>query len=519
MKVNNASVNETLQNHPDWPSILCISDAFNSWNIPNAAGKIDTNKIDDLPTPFIAYTNNTKAPLAIVTFINNEAINVLQKNYDKVSVLNRTEFLKSWGGVYLIAEVNQNSGESNYEITRKKLIVKSLIPIFTWVALITFSFLLLHQKVTVIDEHLRYNIIGIYLQYVILLIGFTTSLFLIWHEIDKNNPLLHKVCTGIIKGNCTAILTGKGSKVFKGLSWSEVGFFYFSGGILILLFSEFGFKNSLSFLSWLNILVLPYTAYSIYYQWKVAKQWCLLCLIVQALLLIGCFNAITSGFLNTMDRLEPRFTVNVIILYLLPIFTWYGIKPYILRFQEHKNIKRKYLRIKFNSEIFQALLKKQKVITSPYTGLGIDLGNHAAKHTVIKVCNPFCGPCGLAHPIIEKLLAENRNLKVKIIFTVSNNLDHDSNKVVRHFLAIEQMNDESLIKRALDDWYLSDKKDYSNFAMKYPVNEESLNQSYKIEAMELWCKTMDISYTPTFFIDGYQLPDVYTVEDLKYLLL
>lgn len=26
VKVNNSTVNETLQNHPDWPSMLCISD-------------------------------------------------------------------------------------------------------------------------------------------------------------------------------------------------------------------------------------------------------------------------------------------------------------------------------------------------------------------------------------------------------------------------------------------------------------------------------------------------------------
>ena len=43
VKVNNATVNETLQNHPDWPSMLCVADSLNKWNIPNAAGKIESN--------------------------------------------------------------------------------------------------------------------------------------------------------------------------------------------------------------------------------------------------------------------------------------------------------------------------------------------------------------------------------------------------------------------------------------------------------------------------------------------
>ena len=56
VKINNATVNETLQNHPDWPTLLCISDSLNKWNIPNGAGKIDAHKIDELPVPFIANT-------------------------------------------------------------------------------------------------------------------------------------------------------------------------------------------------------------------------------------------------------------------------------------------------------------------------------------------------------------------------------------------------------------------------------------------------------------------------------
>lgn len=78
---------------------------------------------------------------------------------------------------------------------------------------------------------------------------------------------------------------------------------------------------------------------------------------------------------------------------------------------------------------------------------------------------------------------------------------------------------EITTKKSLDDWYLPEKKDYELFAAKYRMNGELMEQGNKIEAMERWCKTMDIQATPTIFINGYQLPDANSIEDLQYFLL
>jgi hypothetical protein len=223
---------------------------------------------------------------------------------------------------------------------------------------------------------------------------------LLWYEIDKSNPLLQKVCTGIVKGNSNAILTGKQAKVFSWLSWSEVGFFYFAGSLLTLLFVP----NTIILLAWLNMFALPYTMFSVYYQWRVAKQWCVLCLAVQALLVVGAVNVIASNFLFSLPQFSFLLIANSLLLFLLPALLWFTIKPYILSLQQAKNTKREYLRIKFNTEIFNTLLKKQKALTIPADGLGINLGNPAATNSIIKVCNPYCGPCAKAHPKIDALL-------------------------------------------------------------------------------------------------------------------
>ncbi len=197
---------------------------------------------------------------------------------------------------------------------------------------------------------------------------------------------------------------------------------------------------------------------------------------------------------------------------------WYAIKPGILKLQEVKNTKREYLRIKFNAEIFDTLLKKQKAITVSPEGFGINMGNPGAANTIIKVCNPYCGPCATAHPKIEALLEQNKNVKATIIFRTTNNEANPALKPVRHLLAVAAEGNDTKTRQALDDWYLPAEKDYEVFAAKYIMNGELGRQGDKVEAMDKWCTANDITYTPTIFINGQQLPDAYSIEDLQYFL-
>lgn len=215
VKVTNSTVDDTLQNHPDWPSLLCISDSLNKWNIPNAAGKIDVLEIDQLPTPFMAFTGSIENPLEIVTEVSEKTVTIYSTKHNKSIIENKEDFYKRWRGIYLIAEKIENSGEKDFEIKRRNSFITNLIPASLFVLLTVISFMLLQWDIDLLEIN---SIISIYLQYLILFTGVVVSLLLLWYEIDGNNPLLQKVCTGIVKGNCDAILSGKQSKVFSWLS-------------------------------------------------------------------------------------------------------------------------------------------------------------------------------------------------------------------------------------------------------------------------------------------------------------
>lgn len=245
----------------------------------------------------------------------------------------------------------------------------------------------------------------------------------------------------------------------------------------------------------------------------------MLCLAVQALLLLGGINVLVQGFLSSPPGVSPGFLISAFLLFLIPVLLWYAAKPNLLRLQAAKETRREYLRIKFNREIFDTLLKKQKAITAPVDGLGIDLGNPNAKNLLVKVCNPYCGPCSRAHPKIEMLLDKIPDLRVKIIFTADNKAEDPGLRPVSHLLAVnEKYHNEEKIKQALDDWYLANPKEYESFANKYPMNGELKFQGDKITSMRKWCDDTEIAFTPTFFVNGYQLPDVYSIEDLQYFL-
>lgn len=176
------------------------------------------------------------------------------------------------------------------------------------------------------------------------------------------------------------------------------------------------------------------------------------------------------------------------------------------------------MRLKYDTRIFNALLPKQKKLEHNATGLGITVGNPDAENTIIKVCNPYCGPCAAAHPEIEAIIENNPNVKAQIIFTATNKIEDRGSYPVKHLLAIAAKQNEIETKKSLDDWYLAPQKDYETFKLKYPMNGELEEQGDKLNKMKDWCTKVDIQFTPTIFINGYQMPDVYEIKDLKYLL-
>lgn len=107
---------------------------------------------------------------------------------------------------------------------------------------------------------------------------------------------------------------------------------------------------------------------------------------------------------------------------------------------------------------------------------------------------------------------------MQILFTATNYERDVKTPPVKHLMAIAEKNNKEITKQALYDWYVADKKDYLEFARKYPVNEGLEKQDEKVEAMRRWCDEIKVAFTPTFFVNGKQLPEIYNISDMHYFL-
>ena len=210
-------------------------------------------------------------------------------------------------------------------------------------------------------------------------------------------------------------------------------------------------SSALFIVSWLNVLAAPYTFFSVYYQWRVARQWCVLCLCVQLILVLQLATALAGGW-HTGVSLTAVFTsstpVAALVAYLLP-FTMVSLLLPVWRTAKESRKNRKALqRLKHNTQIFEALALRQKNIGESMEGLGITLGNAHARHKLVKVCNPYCGPCAGAHRPVEELLENNPDIQLQIIFTATNDEGDKRASPVKHLLAIAEKGDERLTRKA-----------------------------------------------------------------------
>ena len=195
-----------------------------------------------------------------------------------------------------------------------------------------------------------------------------------------------------------------------------------------------------------------------------------------------------------------------------------GIHFSVLTEKWAKGAKRSFKKIKYNPNVLRGLLTKSRKIENSTENLGILFFNDGARYDVVKVCNPYCEPCAKAHPILEELV-EKGTINLRIIFNASLDKDDLSKDPVNYFLTINDKEKENVTKKVLNDWYSSNQKDFNAFLNRFPALNKVDNNFEKIRDMAKWCIAEDIKYTPTIFINGHELPDEYSIEDLKEVLM
>ena len=505
--VTRSSIEHELEKHPNSDSLLALSELLHNWNIPNASFELEFEKLSNLPLPFIAYVSDNE--FVTVTHLDKNHLTVNNEKWlnHKIPI---DDFEKIYSGFILIAEKDLDSGEQEFKKKyHKEIIAKLHMPtILIGVSLVIIGLLFSSPYLNVVSSQL------------LLLTffkgaGLVTTVFLLIQSVDTNNPLIQKLCGGDSKKDCNAILTSNAAKITENLSWSELGFFYFSGTFLVLLFSS-DLTSAYQFLLILNLVCLPYTIYSIYYQSMVVKKWCRLCCVVQVLLWLEFFSFLPIQF-QIQELPNLKQFCSLIATMFIPALFWFFIRPFIIKAQQLAPLRQQLRQFKYNGNLFQKTLNdqiKHELLDDQYV---LVLGNRMAENVVTMVSNPYCQPCSRAHKILDEWLDNRDNIKLQVIFSVYDLILDPQEKVISHLFSLDHTHNGILLKNAMGDWYTQKQKDFETWSKKYPKNE-TVTTTIALEKQREWCRKVEIKGTPAVFINGHKVPIPYQLEDIKYFI-
>jgi len=351
-------------------------------------------------------------------------------------------------------------------------------------------------------------------------LGLYFSWLIAQKEFGISNSVSDKICSMAKHSRCESVLFSRGAKLFNWLTWGDVGIVYFTSSLLYLLISQLTLpagqagnqQINLYYLISLTGLVFP--LYSLYYQWKVVKQWCMLCIGVLAVLGINAIvslfyikNTFTSG---TLIKPMALFTLLVVLC----LAVWQLLKSLYQQSLTSLTNEIKATKLKRNPEIFNALLEKEKANPAnlPEPDEAIRFGNPAAPYQIVIACNPYCGPCAKAHQAIEALYdSYPEQLSVTVRFALHSNDEKDKKvSAAREILKAAKHKPYEAIK----DWYHL--FDIEKFQQLHNINGEVVDAD--IEKHIAWNKQVEIKGTPTFFVNGRILPGLYSWVDFAEIL-
>jgi len=502
--VTRKTLTEELERHPDYESLAAFSDVLDRIKVPNAAYRLTFEQLSDLPAPYIAHLSRKE--FGVILQFDSSGVIVTNERWSGKKFTTEN-FQKIYSGTVLLAEADEQSGEADYAAKLKRQKIEQLRqPVVFGGALLLLVTYLLFQT-----SFIQTLTLSVALLTVFKTAGLITSVLLLIQSIDANNPLVQKLC-GDDNKNCNAILSSKAAKVVDGLSWSEVGLFYFAGTWLVLLLGGRS-QGLMGTLVVLNLLALPYTFYSIYYQWRVAKQWCVFCCTVQALLWLEFF-ALLPYLKGAWLWPTTAEWLNLATGMAAPVLLWMLAKPYLMQSKELKPLKADLRKFKYNTDLFNTSLQNELHYALPAAKDSLIIGNPEAEKVVTMVANPYCQPCAKAHKALE-WLNHRDDVKLQVIFSTRN--DEDKKAIVAaHLLAMQSAGDSVTVGKAMHDWYEQKQKNYDEWAKQYPA--QKIDNAAALQTQREWCKLAEITGTPTIFINGRRLPKAYRTEDLKYFI-
>jgi len=445
-----------ILSHPDYPSIVAISDAFEKLGICAHVGRIDKDLISQVDYPYLLHINR----------YNGEFLTIK----DQESLISQSESLKHWSGVIIKAEkTNEITDlEHNKEFT-KDVILKIVAVLF----LISLSVTIIYPLIvmfSLMHSTLLLTSIG----------GVIIEFLLVAKDLGMNFKAVESFCSVTKDINCDIVLNSDYSNVFGNVKISDFVISYFVFQLIIIGFITPFVDNPSSYLlvlAVISLFTIPIISLSIYYQYVKIENWCKLCLLVSGVLIIQSCLFI-FGYFQNYYSFGSFYFLTTLFLFLISIIVTSSVMILKIKLSSineslqnevHSN------RIKYDPRVFTHLL---------FTGRQVDIisfknemiiGNENAPIKLVMASNLFCDPCKKSHIELNDLITTYPD-KVCFInhFLPLNNLNKIEIDpwvyIMKYWYKHIQNKPNESMKTAkfIHDWY--EAKDIERFQIQYPMS-------------------------------------------------
>lgn len=490
------------------PSLEDIVNLLTKFNYGNAALKLEPENLSEIPVPFIAHIKEDEGKFVLVKKITRASVAYFDGSRTYNQDLNY--FLRRWKGIVLLLEANQQSGEPNFAKKRvHELLLTARIPLLIFLSVATLlwaldfmrpdPFILLFNAL-----HLLLSLTGLYL-----------SCTLLWMDMAGENGSRGRFCKLGKHFDCDSSPQSRSRGLGGILPWSQVGLLYFlTQATLTIICSLTGaFAQVGPVVAWVDLAASLFLFYFLYNHLIYPGKWCLLCTLVQVVLLL----TVALYLLAPTYQLPRHIPWKILLLSVSFSFSTVLAAVLFLRKYAAATGSQKVLKRLFSDiSLFKEKLNRQHVIAQLPDGLsGFQFGSHNSTSVITFITNPYCAPCGQAHKELEELMAELPDLQVKIVAIAASDHQKRPRIIVSHWIAMQEQNMN--IQPALSAWYKAESKSYDSFAKKYPA---AINDNHLAQADQYadWAERSGLTSTPAFYFNGRPLPEPYRIQDLKYLI-
>jgi uncharacterized membrane protein len=498
-----------FNNHVYKDSLLCIQDFISDTGLYTKAIRYNKPDIEKLPTPFIVTlqpASGNQNRFAIVSEISETKVKILDPANYKWRHIDKQVFIEQWTKVALLAEdgrsevVKQAVRRSGYDVPYVAMRLS--------IVLIT-TLLLFRLSVT--------NVL-VYLISILNVAGIIISFYLVKLDFGYNNSITNKFCNISGKFSCNEILASKGASIFN-IKWAIIGLSYFVANFVLSLFIFLFLKEYKTGLFAFNCLPLLFVGYSLFYQWIVEKKWCVLCLLVQGILVAQFitlrFNNRTTFSQGGKDNLIDALLL-IMLTHLLSLYIINFVLAKRYRFIESTRVKFfAYKKALLTTGSFDHFTFTAQTMDAPE--LGIFIGNPKASNSILLISTPSCRFCADAILDLLSLTRGSYNVRIQLLFLCYASAAATDEQVINYFLNLHKQEAPARLCDALYYWALKKPAPY-NFINAFPLKGTIVDCKADIESMASWCAARNIDNVPTLFVNGRPLPYVYDIKDLKFAL-